>query len=121
MQKNNSTLNLDTIAAQATPAGRGGIAIVRVSGPKVASIAQSILGQDIPPRQVNFLPFRDAKNEVIDEGIALFFPSPHSFTGEDVLELQGHGGPVVVDLLLQRILSLGARLARPGEFSERAF
>src|SRR5438128_11720600 len=108
-------VNTDTIAAQATAPGRGGIAIVRVSGPTVMSIMQALLGNTIPPRQAVYLPFRDANSETIDEGLALFFPNPNSFTGEDVLELQGHGGPVVVDLLLQRILSLGARLARPGE------
>lgn len=114
-------LSNDTIAAQATPPGRGGIAIVRVSGPNAQQIACAILGTEISPRTAHYLPFRDEHGVVIDEGIALFFPNPNSFTGEDVLELQGHGGPVVVDLLLQRILGLGARLARPGEFSERAF
>lgn len=111
----------DTIVALATPPGRGGIAVVRVSGAKVKDIMQGIVNQSLTPRYASYLPFLDENNEVIDEGIAIYFPNPHSFTGEDVLELQGHGGPVVVDLLLQRILSLGARLARPGEFSERAF
>lgn len=111
----------DTIAAQATPSGRGGIAIVRISGPQVKTIMQEILGRELSARQATLLPFRDASGEMLDEGVAIFFPNPNSFTGEDVLELQGHGGPVVVDMLLQRILSLGARLARPGEFSERAF
>ena len=114
-------MHSDTITAQATPSGRGGIAIVRVSGPRVRDIILPILGAELTPRVATYLPFRDAENEIIDEGVAIFFPHPHSFTGEDVLELQGHGGPVVVDLLLQRILNLGARLARPGEFSERAF
>ncbi len=112
---------IDTIAAQATPAGRGGIAIIRVSGPNVKHIMNETLGCTLTPRQATYLPFRGADNEILDEGVAIFFPNPHSFTGEDVLELHGHGGPVVVDLLLQRILSLGVRLARPGEFSERAF
>lgn len=111
----------DTIAAQATPTGRGGIAIIRVSGHLVSTIIKAMLGCELAPRQATYLPFRDSDGEVIDEGVAIFFPNPHSFTGEDVLELQGHGGPVVVDLLLQCILSLGVRLARPGEFSERAF
>ncbi len=111
----------DTITAQATPPGRGGIAIVRVSGAKVIDIMQAMLGRILIPREATYLPFLDANAETIDEGIALYFSNPHSFTGEDVLELQGHGGPVVVDLILQRLLSLGARLARPGEFSERAF
>src|SRR4029079_11390003 len=93
----------------------------RVSGSQVSSIIQTVLGCKLIPRQATYLPFYDSNGEVIDEGVAIFFPNPHSFTGEDVLELQGHGGPVVVDLLLQRILNLGVRLARPGEFSERAF
>lgn len=111
----------DTITAQVTAPGRGGVAIIRVSGEKAKSILLAILGQELSPRQATYLPFLDENGETIDEGLALFFPNPHSFTGEDVLELQGHGGPIVVDLLLQRILALGARLARPGEFSERAF
>lgn len=111
----------DTIVAQATPPGRGGIAIVRVSGPAVKHIIQDFLQSDLVPRAATYLPFRDADGSIIDEGIAIFFPNPHSFTGEDVLELQGHGSPIVIDLLLQRLLNLGARLAKPGEFSERAF
>lgn len=111
----------DTIAAIATPSGRGGVGIVRVSGPHAKNIAQEILGTCPPPREAKFLPFKDADDSAIDYGIALYFKAPHSYTGEDVLELQGHGGPVVMDLLLQRTLALGARLARPGEFSERAF
>lgn len=111
----------DTITAQVTPPGRGGVAVVRVSGPLTRSIADAILHQELTPRVATYLPFHDVDHSVMDEGLALFFPNPHSFTGEDVLELQGHGGPVVVDLILQRILQLGARLARPGEFSERAF
>lgn len=113
--------NIDTIAAQATPPGRGGIAIIRVSGPLVSVITHAILGVQLKPRVATYLPFLDEKGATLDEGVAIYFPNPHSFTGEDVLELQGHGGPIVVDLLLQRILNLGARLAKPGEFSERAF
>lgn len=113
--------DIDTITALATPPGRGGIAIVRISGPLVKFIAAQILYQELSPRQATYLPFYAENGDVIDEGVAIFFPNPHSFTGEDVLELQGHGGPVVVDLLLQRLLALGVRLARPGEFSERAF
>jgi tRNA modification GTPase len=113
--------SIDTITAQVTPPGRGGVAIVRVSGPLTATIASTILHQPLAPRVATYLSFHDADNSVLDEGLALYFPNPHSFTGEDVLELQGHGGPVVVDLILQRVLQLGARLARPGEFSERAF
>lgn len=118
---NTMTQHTDTIAAQATPSGRGGIAIVRISGPHVKTIMQEILGRELSARQATLLPFCDASGDILDEGVAIFFPNPNSFTGEDVLELQGHGGPVVVDMLLQRILNLGARLARPGEFSERAF
>ncbi len=94
---------------------------MRVSGPKVPEIARAVLGKVPRPRQADYLPFLDREGRTLDTGIALFFPAPHSFTGEDVLELQGHGGPVVMDLLLQRVTALGARLARPGEFSERAF
>ncbi len=111
----------DTIAAVATPPGRGGIGIVRVSGPHCAAIAAALLGGAPRPRTAAFRHFRDARGELIDVGIALYFPAPQSFTGEEVLELQGHGGPVVMDLLLARVLELGARPARPGEFSERAF
>jgi tRNA modification GTPase len=115
------TPDQDTIVAVATPPGRGGVGIVRVSGPLVCSLAAKILGFAPRPRHVHFARFFAADAGVIDEGVALFFPEPRSFTGEDVLELQGHGGPVVLDELLQHLLSLGCRLARPGEFSERAF
>ncbi len=111
----------DTIAAVATPLGRGGVGIVRVSGDGVAAIAQAILGFMPKPRYAHHAPFLAADGQHLDVGIALFFPNPHSFTGEDVLELQGHGGPVVMQWLLARVCELGARLARPGEFSERAF
>jgi tRNA modification GTPase len=111
----------DTIAAIATPPGRGGVGIVRVSGPQVPPIAEAILGALPPPRTAVFRAFRDADGSTLDQGIALYFPAPRSFTGEPVLELHGHGGPVVMDLLLERTLASGARLARPGEFSERAF
>ncbi|MFZ1643231.1 MAG: tRNA uridine-5-carboxymethylaminomethyl(34) synthesis GTPase MnmE [Candidatus Contendobacter sp.] len=112
---------MDTIAAVATPPGRGGIGVVRVSGPLSAAIAEAVCGDLPAPRHAAFRQFRTGDGAVLDEGIALYFPAPHSFTGEDVLELQGHGGPVVMDLLLARVLELGARSARPGEFSERAF
>lgn len=111
----------DTITAQATPSGRGGVGIVRVSGPHCAEIAKRLLGRLPRAREAQLLSFRDAEGHVIDEGIALYFAAPHSFTGEDVLELQGHGGPVVMDMLLVAVQNCGARLARPGEFSERAF
>ncbi len=111
----------DTIAAVATPPGRGGVGIIRVSGPAVPAIAGQLLGSLPAPRLAGLHRFRNAEGEVIDEGLAIYFPAPHSFTGEHVLELHGHGGPVVLDLLLGRVLRLGARQARPGEFSERAF
>ena len=114
-------MNQETIAAQATALGRSSVGIVRVSGPKAAEIAAVLVKQPLTPRHAHYLPFHDRHGNVIDQGLALFFPGPHSFTGEDVLELQGHGGPVVLDLLLKEITRLGARLARPGEFSERAF
>ncbi len=111
----------ETIAAVATPPGRGGIGIVRVSGANVRDIAQALLGQVPAPRHARHGIFRGAGGEAIDEGLALFFAAPHSYTGEDVLELQGHGGPVVMQLLLQRCIELGARTAEPGEFTRRAF
>ncbi len=111
----------DTIAAIATPAGHGGVGIVRVSGPQTPALARQLLGRLPQPRMAELHAFRDADGRLIDTGIALYFRAPASFTGEHVLELQGHGGPVVMDLLLQRVLALGARSARPGEFSERAF
>ena len=115
------TQETDTIAAVATPPGRGGVGIIRVSGPAVETIAAGLIG-DLPrPRLASFRRFRDGEGEAIDEGLALYFPAPNSFTGEDVLELQGHGGPVVLDMLMQRLIALGARPACPGEFSERAF
>ncbi|MFZ3183453.1 MAG: tRNA uridine-5-carboxymethylaminomethyl(34) synthesis GTPase MnmE [Pseudomonas sp.] len=114
-------LNTETIAAVATAQGRGGVGIVRVSGPLAQSIAVAVSGRELKPRYAHYGPFNDADGQVLDQGLALYFPGPHSFTGEDVLELQGHGGPVVLDLLLRRCVQLGARLARPGEFSERAF
>ncbi len=111
----------DTIAAIATPTGRGGIGVLRVSGPLVGEIAQGVLGEVPPPRRAALRMFRDARGDMLDGGLALYFLGPASFTGEDVLELHGHGGPVVLDMLLARALELGARLARPGEFSQRAF
>lgn len=111
----------ETIAAVATPPGQGGVGIVRVSGPLVCDIAREILGRVPEPRMAELANFLCASGETIDDGLALYFPNPKSFTGEDVLELQGHGGSVVMDLLLQRVLELGARVAQPGEFSQRAF
>lgn len=111
----------DTICAIATPLGTGGIGIVRVSGPEVVRIATEIFGRCPEPRKAEYGEFQSATGECIDSGIALFFPKPNSFTGEDVLELQGHGGRVVQELVCGRVRELGARLARPGEFTERAF
>ena len=111
----------ETIAAVATAQGRGGVGIVRVSGPMAGQLAAAICQRDLKPRYAHYGPFFADAEQVLDEGLALYFPGPNSFTGEDVLELQGHGGPVVLDLLLRRCVQLGARLARPGEFSERAF
>ncbi|MDA1076767.1 MAG: tRNA uridine-5-carboxymethylaminomethyl(34) synthesis GTPase MnmE [Proteobacteria bacterium] len=111
----------DTIVALATPPGRGGVGVVRVSGPLVRKIGAAITGQNLPARQAVLTDFKDAHNVSVDKGIALFFAGPASFTGEDVLELQGHGGPIVLQMLTRLVIDLGARLARPGEFSERAF
>jgi tRNA modification GTPase len=112
---------MDTIAAVATPPGQGGVGIVRVSGAQVISIAKAILGHCPQPRIAEYLSFTDEQGSVIDKGIALYFKQPNSFTGEDVLELHGHGGQIVLDLLLQETIKHGARVARAGEFSERAF
>ncbi|WP_434340928.1 tRNA uridine-5-carboxymethylaminomethyl(34) synthesis GTPase MnmE [Motilimonas cestriensis] len=114
--------SIDTIVAQATPLGRGGVGIIRVSGPACEQVAEIVLGRQPRVRYAEYLPFKDEHNNALDEGIALLFKGPNSFTGEDVLELQGHGGPVVMDMLIKRILLIpGVRTARPGEFSERAF
>ncbi len=114
-------LNQDTIVAVATPSGRGGVGIIRVSGDLCTKIATAIIGNVPPPRKAIYTEFKSEQQEILDSGIAIYFPAPHSFTGEDVIEFQGHGGPVVLDMVLKYCLSLGARLARPGEFSERAF
>jgi len=111
----------DTICAIATPPGAGGLGIVRISGPGVQEIAGRLLGHLPKPRFATLCDFPDDSGETIDSGIVLYFPGPASFTGEDVLELQGHGGPFVLQQVMQRIVGLGARIARPGEFSERAF
>ncbi|HJX58729.1 MAG TPA: tRNA uridine-5-carboxymethylaminomethyl(34) synthesis GTPase MnmE [Thiobacillus sp.] len=111
----------DLIAAIATAPGRGGVGVVRVSGAEIAPLATAILGRLPEPRRATFTRFLDRDGEVLDEGIALYFAAPHSFTGEHVLELQGHGGPVVLNLILQRCVELGARLAAPGEFTRRAY
>ncbi|MBT4837867.1 MAG: tRNA uridine-5-carboxymethylaminomethyl(34) synthesis GTPase MnmE [Methylococcales bacterium] len=111
----------ESIVAIATPSGYGGVGIVRISGSLAKQISVSITEKSLIPRQATFCYFKNQQQQVIDHGIALFFSAPNSFTGEDVLELQGHGGPVVMALLVKEILSQGCRLARPGEFSERAF
>ena len=111
--------NADTIAAIATPLGRGGVGVVRVSGKDLQQITQEILGFFPKNRHASLSNFKDENGLIIDQGIAVFYSSPHSYTGEDVLELQGHGGPAVMDMLLSRCLSLGARLAQPGEFTLR--
>lgn len=114
-------MNTETIAAIATAAGSGGIGVIRVSGPKARAIGEIMTGSTLLPRHALFADFKNAVDNVIDQGIAIYFSAPHSFTGEDVVELQGHGNRFVLDDILQRTLSLGARLAKPGEFSERAF
>lgn len=111
----------DTIAAIATAPGRGGIGIIRISGSNLTPFFLPLLGMTPVPRHAHFANFLDGDDTVLDEGVVLYFPAPHSFTGENVLELQGHGGPVVLNLVLKRCLELGARLANPGEFTQRAF
>ena len=111
----------DTIAAIATASGAAGVGIVRLSGPGCRVIAATLLGRPAQPRHAHYARFRDGDGELIDDGLLIHFPAPHSYTGEDVLELQGHGSPVLLARLLRRCLALGARGARPGEFTERAF
>lgn len=111
----------DNIVAIATAPGRGGIGVVRISGHGLAVMAKSMTGRHISPRTATYTPFLAADGTSLDQGIALYFPAPHSYTGEEVLELQGHGGPAVLQSVLQRCLELGSRLARPGEFTQRAF
>ncbi len=111
----------DTIAAIATPPGNGGVGIIRISGKKAKQIAELLINKDLQARHAHYSSFYDADHSIIDSGLAIFFPNPASFTGEDTVEIQGHGGAVIMDILLKRILSLGVRIAKPGEFSERAF
>lgn len=112
----------ETITAQATAPGRGGVGIIRVSGPEAVNVAKAILGKVPEVRKAEYLPFHDRNQHTLDQGIALFFKAPNSFTGEDVIEFQGHGGPVVLDMLLKEIVALpNIRMAKPGEFSEQAF
>lgn len=118
-------LDQDTIAAIATPSGKGGVGIIRLSGPKALLIGEQICQLTLKVRHAHFSPFYQNLNtdtdNLLDEGVAIYFKAPHSFTGEDVVELQGHGGPVILDIILTECIKQGARLARPGEFSERAF
>ncbi|MCE9679652.1 tRNA uridine-5-carboxymethylaminomethyl(34) synthesis GTPase MnmE [Shewanella sp. AS1] len=115
-------MTTDTIVAQATAPGRGGVGIIRISGDKASEVAHSVLGHLPKTRYADYCDFKDAQGQVIDQGIALFFKAPNSFTGEDVLELQGHGGQIVLDMLIKRVMETkGVRIAKPGEFSEQAF
>src|SRR5687767_7744150 len=115
----------DAIVAVATAPGRGAVGIVRVSGRDLSPLIAALFGRGLQPRHAHYLPFTDAAGDAIDQGLAIHFPAPHSYTGEDVLELQAHGGPVVLQLLLARCLEagrgIGLRLAEPGEFTERAY
>ena len=111
----------DTIAAIATPPGIGGIGIVRISGPQALTIGNSLIAGKLQKNHVRFRKFLDATGQTLDHGLCFYCQAPHSFSGEDVVEIQGHGGPVLLDMLLERVCELGARLARAGEFSERAF
>jgi tRNA modification GTPase len=111
----------DTIVAIATASGIASIGVIRISGPDAVKISRAILGVDLTPRMASYLPFKDSDSSVIDRGIAIYFPSPHSYTGEDVVELQAHGGSVILQILLQCCLTHGARQADPGEFTKRAF
>lgn len=113
--------SVDTIAAIASAAGAAGVGVVRVSGPAVPSIAEAFLGKTPTPRFAHLVAFRDTRGEILDRGLLLHFPAPASYTGEHVLELQGHGSPILLDLLLRQVCTMGARLAKPGEFTERAF
>jgi tRNA modification GTPase len=113
--------NVDTIVAIATPPGRGGIGIIRISGKETKNIIPEVLGKKLFPRKAHLCTFKDERNQSIDNGLAIYFPAPASYTGEDMLELHGHGGQAVLSLLVDRVVKLGARLARPGEFTERAF
>ncbi|MCL4137685.1 UNVERIFIED_CONTAM: hypothetical protein GTU68_051542, partial [Idotea baltica] len=112
---------VDTIAAIATPPGKGGVGVIRLSGPRALEIALAITKKELPVRKTVYAHFKDAQQQTLDTGLAIYFAAPNSFTGEDVVELQGHGGPVIQDLLIKEVVRLGARPARAGEFSERAF
>ena len=115
------TENHDTITAIATPPGKGGVGIIRVSGPNARVVSKTLLKKDLIPRSATYAAFHDLDGDTIDMGIALFFKAPHSFTGEDIIEFQGHGGPFILDRILKTILQLEVRIAAPGEFTQRAF
>jgi tRNA modification GTPase len=116
-----NTSSRDTIAAIATPPGRGGVGVIRISGSAVPALMDTVLRKQLAPRYAHYGPFYDHDGSVLDSGLALYFSAPHSFTGEHVLELHAHGNPIILDMLLRRLVAAGVRLARPGEFSERAF
>ena len=114
-------LDTDTIAAIATARGNGPVGIIRLSGPDSHAIAYALSGSELTPRYAHYRSFLDSEGHAIDSGLAIYFPGPNSFTGDDVVEIQGHGGHIVLQALLSRCIELGARQARPGEFSERSF
>ncbi|MFT4636510.1 MAG: tRNA modification GTPase, partial [Chitinophagales bacterium] len=116
-----SNSSLDTIAAIATPPGKGGVGVIRLSGPGALDLGERLSSKKLTPRTAHYAKFCDQNADILDTGLAIFFAGPNSFTGEDVVEIQGHGGPVIQDLLLKEVIRLGARQARAGEFSERAF
>ena len=116
-----SSENIETIAAIATPPGKGGVGVIRLSGPKALALGEAMSGHNLPERRAVFSYFKDAQQQIVDSGLAIYFKGPKSFTGEDVVEIQGHGGPVIQDILLTELIAMGARQARAGEFSERAF
>lgn len=121
MKQSSQNQPADTIAAIATPPGRGGVGVVRISGRNLTAMVETLTKKDLIPRVATRATFCDANGDMIDQGLALFFPAPHSYTGEDVIELHGHGGQAVMQALLKRCLALGCRIARPGEFTERAY
>jgi len=116
-----SNSSIDTIAAIATPPGKGGVGVIRLSGPRALELGERLSSKKLTPRTAHYAKFCDQNADILDTGLAIFFAGPNSFTGEDVIEIQGHGGPVIQDLLLKEVIRLGARQARAGEFSERAF
>ena len=116
-----SHLKTDTIAAISTPSGKGGVGIVRISGRDSYSIGKKIAQTELTPRYAHYLNFKSFNDEDLDQGIILYFQAPHSYTGEDIVELQAHGGPIILNLILQTVIEYGARIAKPGEFTERAY